>query len=134
MPGHGRKDCDEKLLLAMAAGASQAQAAQQAGVSERTVTRRLADATFKARVNEARAELVRRAVSRLSAAGIAAADELYRLLRDGCNDMVKLGAARAVLQNMLAGFQMEQVARQMEQLDQRLAEMERREADRGAGR
>jgi hypothetical protein len=124
MAGHGRKDCDEQLLLALAAGASVTAAAGQAGVSERTVRRRLEDPAFKARVGEVRGEMVRAAVGRLATLGTLAADELSRLIRHGDGDGVKLGACRAVLGYMLAGHGNETLARQVEELRRQLEELE----------
>ena len=43
MSRRGRKNADDAVLLALACGATVAQAAHRAGVSERTVYRRLKD-------------------------------------------------------------------------------------------
>ena len=117
-------DCDEALLLALAAGAGVSQAARRAGCSERTVRRRLLDSSFRARVSAQRGELVQAAVGRLATLGTVAADELYRLIQNGANDSVKLGAARAVLGYMLAGHSNETLARQVEELRQQLEDIE----------
>jgi hypothetical protein len=102
MAGHGKRDVDEQLLLALAAGAGVVSAAQQAGCSESTVRRRLANPAFKTRVHEMRGELVQAAVGRLANLGGTAANELERLIQEGENDGVKLGACRAVLSFMLS--------------------------------
>jgi hypothetical protein len=124
MAGHGKKNVDEQLLLALAAGASPATAAKQAGCSERTVRRRLEDAAFRARVSAMRSELVEKAVGRLATLGTIAADELHRLIQNGKDDNVKLGACRAVLGYMLAGHSNETLARQVEELRRQLEEQE----------
>jgi hypothetical protein len=124
MAKRGRKDCDEQLLLALAAGASVAVAASQAQCSERTVRRRLADPGFRQRVSETRGELVQAAVGRLSAIGSIAADELLRLIKSGDSDQVKLGAARAVLTHMLSGHGNEVLARQVEELRKQIEALE----------
>lgn len=116
MAGRGKKNVDDALLLALASGASIAKAAEKAGCSESTVRRRLADADFRAKVNDARNEMVRGAIGRLASLGIEAADELQRLIEDGKDDNVKLGAARAVLQHMLAGHEHETLAQRMREL------------------
>jgi hypothetical protein len=125
MAGHGRKNVDEALLLALAAGASAAHAAQKAGVSERTARRRLADPAFRARVGAERSRMVADAVGRLAALGTLAADELHRLIREGENDQVKLGAARGALGVMLRGHEHEVLARQVEDLRRQVEEMKR---------
>jgi hypothetical protein len=122
MAGHGRKNCDDALLLALAAGASTATAATQAKCSERTVRRRLADPAFREQVGAMRSQLIQDAVGRLAMLGTRAADELDRLIQQGENDQVKLGASRAVLGFMLQGHEHEVLARQIEELRQRLEE------------
>ena len=120
----GKRDIDGALLLALASGAGAAGAARQAGCSERTVRRRLVDATFRQRVHEMRGELVQSAVGRLAQLGTIAADELLRLIQEGKDDHVKLGACRAALGYMLAGHSNETLARQVEQLRQQMEEIE----------
>src|SRR4051794_31695937 len=68
----GKRNCDDALILALAAGASTTAAAEQARVSDRLVRRRLEEPPFRAKVDAARAELVSRAVGRLSAVGVLA--------------------------------------------------------------
>jgi hypothetical protein len=120
----GKRDIDGALLLALASGAGAAGAAKQAGCSERTVRRRLADAAFRQRVHEMRGELVQSAVGRLATLGAIAADELHRLILRGDSDQIKLGACRAVLGYMLAGHSNETLARQVEELRRQMEELE----------
>jgi hypothetical protein len=56
--GHGRRDVDEVLVAALAAGASYEEAARAAGVSKSTVRRRMGEAAFRARVFDTRDELL----------------------------------------------------------------------------
>jgi hypothetical protein len=125
MAGHGRKNCDEALTLALAAGASIAAAAQQAQCSESTVRRRLADAGFRARVHEQRSEMIAAAIGRLATMGVDAADELHRLLQNGKDDNVKLGAVRAIFTHMLAGHEHEVLVQQLDELRSKIEELER---------
>jgi hypothetical protein len=111
----GRKNADDALVAALAAGASGAAAAAKAEVSERTVRRRLEDPLFRARVDEARAELVRQAVGRLADVGALASDTLADLVKDG-PPAVRLGAARAILEHMFRGHEQETMARQLAEL------------------
>ena len=64
------------LIAALAAGVTYDAAAAQAGVSERTVRRRLDDPEFCRQVNDARHEVVARAVAQLSAASTEAVEAL----------------------------------------------------------
>ena len=108
---------DEALALALAAGASAAEAAKSVRLSVRTVKRRRADPAFMRRVAELRAEMVSRAVGRLSEAMTAAALQLRRLVLKGRSEQVQLGACRAVLElgNRL---------RESVELEQRLSALE----------
>jgi AcrR family transcriptional regulator len=94
----GRKNANESLALALAAGATVQAAARRAGVSERTAYRRLADPDFCGQVNQARAELVRQATGQLVAAATDAAATLQELLCANQPPRIRLGAARAILE------------------------------------
>jgi len=112
----GRRDCDEILAAALAAGATTRQAARTANVSPRTVARRMADAEFRREVARLRAEMVDRTVGRTAAAGSAAVGTLVRLLGAEA-DSVRVAAARVLLD---AGLKY----REHVELADRLAELE----------
>jgi hypothetical protein len=114
----GKKNVDQIVLLALAAGGTPAAAAQQAKCSERTVRRRLLDPAFRARVEEARSKMVSDAVGKLASLGVAAADTLRQLLAVG-TERVQLGAARSVLELMLRGIEVHELARQVQELKSR---------------
>ena len=90
---------EEVLVAALAAGATQAQAGAAAGVSERTVRRRLEGTDFAARVTAERAALVTRTAARLGGLTGAAVDALADLLAPGVAEGVKLRAALGVLES-----------------------------------
>ncbi len=85
------------IVLALASGLTQVQAAERAGVSERTVRTRLADPAFKQRVTEARADMVERTMAALTASSVAATQTLHQLL-DAESENVRLGAARSLIE------------------------------------
>ena len=58
MPQKGKRTADHKLLLALACGASLENAARQAGVSESTAYRRMADPEFTRQLQGMRADMV----------------------------------------------------------------------------
>ena len=60
MPQKGRRQADEAILLALACGATLASAARSAGVSQATAYRRTQEPEFKRRLQEMRADTVRR--------------------------------------------------------------------------
>jgi len=94
----GRRGADAVLVVALAGGATAAEAAKSAGVSERTVRRRLADADFVSRVEAVRSEMLDTAVARVSAGAVAAVDTLVGLMTPDSSPSVRLAAARAILQ------------------------------------
>jgi hypothetical protein len=95
----GRKrKAEAALILALACGASPEGAAQKAGVSPRTVYRRLADPAFRAQVNDVRADMVRRAAGMFTAAGMASIKTFTTLQESAASEAVRLGAARAVIE------------------------------------
>ena len=92
-----RKTTEGPLLLALAGGATVAEAARQAGVSEPTVYRRLRDTAFARHLAEARGAVIRQAVGRLARDCSTAADTLADLLTAD-SETVRLGAARSILE------------------------------------
>ncbi|HEV3339638.1 MAG TPA: hypothetical protein VG125_04760 [Pirellulales bacterium] len=96
MEQNGTPAGEEELILALAAGATVREAAEQAGVGERTVYRRLADADFRRAVSEARGRMFDTALGRLAGLASKAAETLERLMESD-KPPVALGAAKAVL-------------------------------------
>jgi hypothetical protein len=95
----GRKrKAEAELVAALACGASAESAAQRAGVSLRTVFRRLADPAFRAQVDAMRAELVRRSTDLFTAAGLSSIKTLMKLQESAESEAVQLGAARAIME------------------------------------
>jgi hypothetical protein len=132
VPGGSKRSADDFLVTALASGASVVTAAAKAEVSERTVRRRLEDPAFRARVDEARGELVRQAVSKLADIGALAGETLGELVREG-SGAVRLGAARSILEFMFRGHELDTLARQVEELRRELGGVKRvkREAPHG---
>ena len=114
----GRRDCDEILAAALAAGATTRQAARTANVSVRTVARRMAEAAFRKDVARLRAEMVDRAVGQLAASSTAAVGALTKLLAAE-NGHVRVAAARVLLD---AGLKY----REHVELAERVADLEAR--------
>jgi len=94
----GRKNADEALLLALVCGMTVENAADRAGVSRRTATRRLADAEFCRRKRQMQADMVQRTLGMLTAGGIESAKTLLTLQQPAAPPAVRLGAARSVLE------------------------------------
>ena len=120
MAGGDRRDADQALIAALAAGATKQEAARLVGVGERTVYRRLEDPRFRRRVDEARAELVNRAVGSLADASSAAVATLRALL-EADSESVRLGACRAILDLGLKLREAEELERRIRALEEQAA-------------
>jgi hypothetical protein len=92
----------EHLALELAQGKTNAEAAKAAGVSERTIYRRLAEPPFRRRVRAIRAEMLREAIGRLAALRNDAIDALAGLLK-GAKEQVRLRAAKTILDGLFRG-------------------------------
>ena len=92
------KAADESLILALACGATIEAAARQCGVSDRTIRRRLSEPAFLARLQQARADMVKRSAGLLTAAAGESVRTLLALQKESAPPAVRLGAARAVLE------------------------------------
>jgi hypothetical protein len=114
-----KKKADDGLVLALACGASPEGAAQKTGLSLRTVYRRLAEPAFRQRVEQARAEMVRRAAGLFTAAGLAALKTFTTLQESASSEAVRLGAARAIIE---LGCKL----RQAVEMNERMAALEAR--------
>jgi hypothetical protein len=98
MARRGKKDIDERLLIALACGSTAEAAARTLDVSARTVYRRLADPAFRRRLQEMRADMVQRTAAAMTAAGSEAVRTLLALQKEGEPPAVRLGAARAIIE------------------------------------
>ncbi|MHB1424906.1 MAG: hypothetical protein ACYC3I_17175 [Gemmataceae bacterium] len=116
MAENGRRKRDDALMLALASGQTIREAAQTAGVAERTASRRMSETDFRRRVAELRREMISRAMGRLADGMGAAADRLRQLLAAN-SEAVQLGACRALLELSLK-------LRESVELEQRLDALE----------
>ena len=113
----GRKSANEVLLMALACGATAENAARSAGISARTVHRRLKDSDFHQRLLALRLDMVQRAVGMLTASAMEAVKTLITLQETSVSPAVRLGAARTVLE---FGIKMRETA----ELAERIAALE----------
>ena len=97
MSGGDRRNADHVLIAALAGGVTVQDAAVTAGVGVATARRRLREPEFRRRVDEARADMIRQAVARVSAASTNAVATLRGLL-GAESESVRLGAARSILE------------------------------------
>src|SRR5262245_31087838 len=98
MAQKGRRATDERLLLALACGATVENAARSAGISESTAYRRLRETAFNQRLQQVRADMVQRTAGMLTAAAGEAVKTLLALQKESIPHATRLGAARAILE------------------------------------
>ena len=122
MPQRGRRNADQRLLMALACGATNEKAAASAGISEATVYRRLKDAEFQQEVRKTGAEMVGRTKSMLTASFGEAVKALLTLLKDSTPAATSLGAARAIIE---LGVRL----RESSEMEERIAALEARIAE-----
>jgi hypothetical protein len=120
-----RTRAEEPLLTALAAGSPVDQAAKAAGLSPRTVYRRLAEPGFRSRLATARDELASEALSELAGCASEAVATLRRLLQAN-NEHVQLGAARTLLDQLLRLREALALAERVATLERRLEHPRRR--------
>jgi hypothetical protein len=97
MEQNGTPAGEDELILALAAGATVREAAEQAGIGERTAHRRLADADFRRAVSRARGQMFDAALGRLAGLASKATGILERLMESD-QPSVARRAAKVVLE------------------------------------
>jgi hypothetical protein len=120
MAHQGKKQADKLLLQNLACGAPVESAATKAGVSPRTVHRRLKDADFQRQLAEIQGDSVKRTKSFLTAAGLEAVKTLVTLMGESYPPAVRLNAARVLLDKAQSYRVEEDVVARMDAMSQRL--------------
>ena len=120
-----KKQIDLVLVSALAKGATNSQAGQQAGVSERTVYRRLQNPEFQARIDALQDETLQRAAAVLTAAAQEGIRSLVTLQEPATPPSVRRAAARDILE---MGLRLRAVA----DLEKRLVALEQTDSQNGA--
>ncbi len=128
----GKRNADHLLLQVLAFGATDEQAAQQCGLSVRTVYRRKAEPDFQRQLKALQADTLQRAQGLLTATAVVSAKTLVELQKDSVPPACRLGAARANLQFVLKLRQELEMEGRMAALEEQLAS-ERPRQGRQAG-
>jgi hypothetical protein len=118
--GHGQRDADALLVVALAFGKTHQQAAEAAGVSKATVTRRMRNPRFRERVDEQRTAIVEQASARLGSLLDGAAVTLGLMLDRKNDTPVRLRAAALILTHGLRFHESTVAQRQVKELRERL--------------
>jgi hypothetical protein len=119
------KHADPLILAALACGASADQAGAKAGVSGRTVRRRLRDPAFRRKLNRIRGELKMRTADQLSAASTEAVRTMIQLMTSASPPNIRLGAARSIVELGMKTSEYADVSVRLNELEQRLAEQDK---------
>ena len=117
---HAREDhaaSDAALVTALVSGRTYAKAAEAAGVSTRTVERRMADPTFRALVEAKRLELLDSALGLLIGSAELAALVLRNVAAKGQSDTARIMAATALLDRGLRWDEHVALRRRIEALE-----------------
>jgi hypothetical protein len=113
-----RAAVDDVIIAALAAGRSQADAAQMAGVSRKTVERRVKDPAFLEAVDVARGDLLGRTLDVLSAGALEGAMALRVIVLDKEQPAAaRVSAARALLSGVLAWRDQFELAERVDRLE-----------------
>ncbi len=124
-----QKHAGDLLLQALACGATHEAAARQAGVTTRTVARRLADPAFRRELTRIRSDMVARTTGMLTAASLESVKTLLDLQKSG-TPAVKLGAARSVIELATRLREIVDIETHLLELE---AKLEKLEAGQGSG-
>lgn len=108
---------DALVIAGLLRGLSNSEAAGEAGISERTVYRRLQDPDFRRQLANASSAVVTQTVSALGAASEEAVRQLLQLVTGARSEHARLGAARSILE-----FSAQ--LRESEELEQRISALE----------
>ena len=94
----GRESANAVLAGLLASGMTLKDAADKAGISERTARRRWRNLRFRAHVQRLQADMVSRALGRMADGMAEAAEGLRTLLNSASKEAVRLGAARSLIE------------------------------------
>lgn len=120
MTERSRKPHDSVLIPSLARGVSVAEAAELAGLSERTVYRRLEEDGFRREVANHRRALIDAGVGALAEAVREAVETLQELQRDAESETVRARAATAILAHLPALREHGELADRLDELEARL--------------
>jgi hypothetical protein len=109
----------EKALIALLSVGTIAKAAEQAGVSERTLRHWLATPQFASEYRARRMQVVEQAIGTLQSASVQAVDTLVRNLQCG-KPASEIAAANSLLERSTAAVELFDLAQRVAELEERL--------------
>jgi len=122
------KKGDVQVILALAQGKTQREAAALGGIIENTVSKRMRDPEFRAEVSRLRTMFLHEAAGRLAKSSSEAADILLDLAKGkGSPDHVKRSAAADILNYSMRLLELSELDERIRQLEEMALVMENRE-------
>jgi hypothetical protein len=115
----------EQLAVSVAAGTSIAMWCRKNSVPLRTAYGWASSREFKAQVADHRRQLTDRAIGKLAANVAEAVSQIRRLMREGQSETTRLGAAKAIISELIAIQTHAQLADRIEAMEKRIDEYTR---------
>jgi hypothetical protein len=119
--GDRREGADLPLALALAMGKTIADAAVEAGISERTARRRLSSVKFRRKIHAIRSRMMERTLGQVVDGMSKAATTLLALL-DSPSDQVRLAACRTFFESALRLRDQVELAGRLDELESSMDE------------
>ncbi len=120
MSAQTRQSRELVVIEALGSGKNQKDAALNAGLSPRTVARWLETPEFRVRVSAYREQILETQASRLGVVMSEAVDTLSELMQRSSPPAVRLGAARAVLEQSIKLREVLSIEKRLVELEERL--------------
>ena len=117
-----RQSANELVAIALARGSTVKEAALFANVCERTVTRRLESAEFRALVARYKNQILSEAIACLTSGASNASKKLHDLV-DSDDEKIALGASKEIISLTLKARQLEGIEREVEEMKRRIDEL-----------
>jgi hypothetical protein len=115
-PSKARKN--EEAIAALLSESTIAKAAEKAGISERTLSRRLADPEFQDAYSQAKARLLDGTVNRLRSIGLDGAEALKRIAIDtNAPPAAQVSAGRAILEVLFRAIETQDLVERLDRLE-----------------
>jgi len=122
MAKDSKRAADLMILAALSCGATAEAAAAKAGVSARTVRRRLREPAFVRKLNRKRTEMQMRIADQLTAAGTEAVRTMVQLMQASTPHNVRMTASRSIVELGAKMREAADLANRITDLEQRFAE------------
>ncbi len=108
---------DDAILAALLTSDTRKEAAEKAGVSERTLYNKMNNVDFNIKYAKARKSLVNKAAFQIQRALSTSISELRKIVEKGAKDSDRISAARALLEYGLSYTELSEIKKQIAELE-----------------